>query len=462
MPRLSLYRPEKGNDYKFIDRQASEMFQVGGTDLYVHKYLGPANPSDANATADQPQYDAVKETNIQDLLFLENRDRKYDPDIYRVRCVYNVADIDFNLSQFGLFIDNDTLYMTVHINDFIKTVGRKPLSGDVLEIPHLKDEFALNDIDVSLPRYYVISDVGRAAEGFSPTWYPHLYRLKLTKISDSQQYKEIFDQKIVDPVTGEETDNTLRDLLSTQQKSLDINDALIAQAESDAPKSGYETGQFYTLAVDGRGNPSLEITVDDSSSPPDASSTGLDTSRVNRRPKRDGYQGYLTGDGIAPNGVDFGHGITFPNNAYEGDFFLRTDFLPNRLFRFDGSRWIKYEDAVRTSMTPSSTRNTLKGTFINNSNRTGVGFITSDLVKPVSITTTVQTNETFVAGMFATVTSETVDTKVLSVTAGAGGKALITFTEAVPAGSQVEWKLYTSSRDERVAISKVLKPRADL
>ena len=462
MPRLSLYRPEKGNDYKFIDRQASEMFQVGGTDLYVHKYLGPANPSDANATADQPQYDAVKETNIQDLLFLENRDRKYDPDIYRVRCVYNVADIDFNLSQFGLFIDNDTLYMTVHINDFIKTVGRKPLSGDVLEIPHLKDEFALNDIDVSLPRYYVISDVGRAAEGFSPTWYPHLYRLKLTKISDSQQYKEIFDQKIVDPVTGEETDNTLRDLLSTQQKSLDINDALIAQAESDAPKSGYETGQFYTLAVDGRGNPSLEITVDDSSSPPDASSTGLDTSRVNRRPKRDGYQGYLTGDGIAPNGVDFGHGITFPNNAYEGDFFLRTDFLPNRLFRFDGSRWIKYEDAVRTSMTPSSTRNTLKGTFINNSNRTGVGFITSDLVKPVSITTTVQTNETFVAGMFATVTSETVDTKVLSVTAGAGGKALITFTEAVPVGSQVEWKLYTSSRDERVAISKVLKPRADL
>ena len=462
MPRLSLYRPEKGNDYKFIDRQASEMFQVGGTDLYVHKYLGPANPSDANATADQPQYDAVKETNIQDLLFLENRDRKYDPDIYRVRCVYNVADIDFNLSQFGLFIDNDTLYMTVHINDFIKTVGRKPLSGDVLEIPHLKDEFALNDIDVSLPRYYVISDVGRAAEGFSPTWYPHLYRLKLTKISDSQQYKEIFDQKIVDPVTGEETDNTLRDLLSTQQKSLDINDALIAQAESDAPKSGYETGQFYTLAVDGRGNPSLEITVDDSSSPPDASSTGLDTSRVNRRPKRDGYQGYLTGDGIAPNGVDFGHGITFPNNAYEGDFFLRTDFLPNRLFRFDGSRWIKYEDAVRTSMTPSSTRNTLKGTFINNNNRTGVGFITSDLVKPVSITTTVQTNETFVAGMFATVTSETVDTKVLSVTAGAGGKALITFTEAVPAGSQVEWKLYASSRDERVAISKVLKPRADL
>jgi hypothetical protein len=158
MPRLSLYRPEKGNDYKFIDRQASEMFTVGGTDLYLHKYLG-SNTDEANATADQPHYESLKETNIQDLLFLENRDRKYDPSIYRLRGVYNVQDLDFNLSQFGLFLDNDTIYMTVHINDFIRTVGRKPLSGDVIEVPHIKDEFALNDFDVSLPRYFVISDV---------------------------------------------------------------------------------------------------------------------------------------------------------------------------------------------------------------------------------------------------------------------------------------------------------------
>ena len=39
----------------------------------------------------------------QDLLFLEYRDRKYDQDIYTIRGVYNVQDIDFNLSQFGLF-----------------------------------------------------------------------------------------------------------------------------------------------------------------------------------------------------------------------------------------------------------------------------------------------------------------------------------------------------------------------
>ena len=140
MPRLSLYKPQKGNDYNFIDKQILEMFTVGGTDLHLHKYLGAENPSEDDATADQPRYDAVKETNIQDMLFLENRDRKYDPDVYTMRGIYNVSDIDFNLSQFGLFLSNDTLMLTVHINSSVKTVGRKIISGDVIELPHLKDD----------------------------------------------------------------------------------------------------------------------------------------------------------------------------------------------------------------------------------------------------------------------------------------------------------------------------------
>ena len=175
MPRLSLYKPEKGNDYDFLDKTITEMFTVGGTDVFVHKYLGPVNPDETSATPAQPRYNAVKETNIQDMLFLENRDRKYDPDIYVIRGIYNVADIDFDMSQFGLFLQNDTLFMTIPINSSVKTLGRKIMSGDVIELPHLKDEYALNDYQVALKRFYVVEDVNRAAEGFSQSWYPHLY-----------------------------------------------------------------------------------------------------------------------------------------------------------------------------------------------------------------------------------------------------------------------------------------------
>ena len=368
MPRLSLYKPERGNDYKFIDRQISEMFQVGGTDVFLHKYLGVNTPEE-DATADQPHYDVLKETNIQDLLFLENRDRKYSEEIYRIRGLYNVQNIDFNLSQFGLFIDNDTLYMTVHINDFIKYVGRKPLSGDVIELPHLRDNFALNDFDIGLPRYYVIEDVGRASEGFSATWYPHLYRLKCKKITNAQQFADILSKPALD-ANGDPTDKTLEEILSTKAKELEINNAILQQAEADAPKSGYETQQFYTLSVDPTTGRSLLTTADET----DVNvASAISASRTSPSPVRSGYTGYLLGDGIAPNGEAFGHGIQFPNSVTSGDYFLRTDFLPNRLFRFDGTRWNKIEDAVRMTMTNNDTRQTLKTSFINNTNVNSIG-----------------------------------------------------------------------------------------
>ena len=217
MPRLSLYKPEKGNDYDFLDKTITEMFTVGGTDVFVHKYLGPVNPDETSATPAQPRYNAVKETNIQDMLFLENRDRKYDPDIYVIRGIYNVADIDFDMSEFGLFLQNDTLFMTIPINSSVKTLGRKIMSGDVIELPHLKDEYALNDYQVALKRFYVVEDVNRAAEGFSQSWYPHLYRIKMKQIVDSQEFKEILDLPAEEGST-----NTLRDVLSTYEKEMKI------------------------------------------------------------------------------------------------------------------------------------------------------------------------------------------------------------------------------------------------
>ena len=365
MPRLSLYRPNKTKDYEFLDKVIYEQFSIGGTDINVHKYIGPENPSDANATASEPQYDVVKETNIQDMLFLENRDRKYDPDVYNMRAIYNVSDTDFNLSQFGLFLQNDTLFMTIHINSSVKTLGRKILSGDVVEFPHLIDEYALNDYSVALKRYYVVEDVNRAAEGFSQTWYPHLYRVKLKQIYDGQESSEILDFP-----AGDDANNTLRDVLSTFETEMQINNAVVAQADADSAKSGYDTSNLYTLQVDNQGRPEL-VTTDTNEL--DASQADLLADRVSQTPAREGYQGYLLGDNIAPNGESFGSGIQFPNAAQTGDYFLRTDMLPNRLFRYDNSRWIKVEDGVRMTLSNTDTRSTLKTGFVNNSTTSTIG-----------------------------------------------------------------------------------------
>ena len=378
MPRLSLYKPEKGNDYDFLDKTITEMFTIGGTDVFVHKYLGPANPDEADATPAQPRYDAVKETNIQDMLFLENRDRKYDPDIYSMRGIYNIQDIDFDMSQFGLFLQNDTLFMTIPINYSVRTLGRKIMPGDVIELPHLKDEHALNDYSVALKRFYVVEDVNRAAEGFTQTWYPHLYRIKLKQIVDSQEFKEILDLP-----SEEGSTNTLRDVLSTYEQEMQINNAVLAQAEADAPKSGYDTTNLYTIAKDEDGNVALKTT---DISDIDASSQELLADRITETPTRSEYNGYLVGDGIPPNGEAFGHGPGFPTSSTKGDYWLRTDFMPNRLFRQDGSRWVKQEDAVRMTMTNTDTKATQKGTFVNNSTQNVIGGETIVERQPLSKT----------------------------------------------------------------------------
>lgn len=367
MPRLSLYRPERGNDYRFIDKNIWEMFQVGGTDVLIHKYLGPGGvASESAATPSTPFYSDKNPTQIQDLLFLENRDRKYDPDVYVLRGVYNVQDIDFNLSQFGLFLQNDTVFITFHINDTVEKLGRKLISGDVIELPHLKDFHALNDLQFALKRFYVIEEVNRAAEGFSVTWYPHLYRAKCKPLVDSQEFKDILDG-LADE-TGSDTSTTLRDVMSTYEKEMQITQAVLDQAEFDAPKSGFDTSMFYTVPLDDHGRPKL-VTADagelDASIATVEGENGaviqiVDASTVNATPTQDGYQNYHE-DTITPNGAPFTSGIAFPLSPVDGQFHLRTDYLPKRLFRFNGRRWVKYEDGVRMTMSNLGASDTAAG-----------------------------------------------------------------------------------------------------
>ena len=374
MPRLSLYKPEKGADFKFLDRIINEEFQVGGTDIYVHKYLGPIDPTEGNSSPAVPinAGNPISELGIQDLIFMENRDRHYDPDVYIIRGIYDMQDIDFNLSQFGMFLQNDTIFINFHLRSHFDALGRKIMPGDVIELPHQKDEYALDDSIVALKRFYVVQDVSRPARGYSPTWYPHLVRAKCQPLVDSQEFAEILNAD-----SGAGDGSTLRDLISIYKRSIEINDQIIAQAELDAPLSGYDTSNlFVPPAVD----PGLMNVADVSTTSVNASSTVDGASTVLNTPDTN-VVGYLSGDGIPPNGIPFGSGISFPSNPTTGQFYLRVDYLPNRLFRFNGTHWIFYEDKVRMTLdnfgqqdvatgpfAGKTVRQTQKSSFINNTN----------------------------------------------------------------------------------------------
>ena len=302
MPRLSLWKPEKTNDYRFMDRLIREQFMVGGTGVLVHKYLQPADQGASNDPT-KPNYradDILNETKIQDLLFLETRDRIYDPDIYELRGVYNVGDQDFDLTQFGLFLSADTIYITFHTNDMVDRMGRKLMAGDVIELPHVRDDLLLDETKPAINKFYVIQDASRAAEGFSQTWYPHIWRIKASPMTDAQEYKDILSQ------TSDNGVDTLKDALSTYQKELQISNAIIARGEQLAP----------TILDDGSNI--LQNTV---------------------KP----YQ--ADANPVYDHGETVESGLSFPLTPNQGDFFLRTDYTPAVLFAYRGTRWQRMQTA---------------------------------------------------------------------------------------------------------------------
>jgi hypothetical protein len=88
---------------------------------------------------------------------------------------------------------------------------------------------------------------------------------------------------------------------------------------------------------------------------------------VRSTPQTFGYAGgYLTGDGTAPNGFPVGAGISFPSNPQVGDYFLRIDYKPQILYRWDGRIWVRISENVRTETGFTYDDQSLLSGFINN------------------------------------------------------------------------------------------------
>ena len=344
MPRFQLWSKTKNNDYRFFDRTIREMIRVGGTEFLVHKFLGVA-PQTNTTDATIPTYPSTAATNIQDLLLLENRDRVYDKSIYSLMGVYNVQDNDFDLTQFGIFLNNDVLYIQFHINEMLDLLGRKLIPGDVLELPHLRDDFLLDGSDdgisdlPAIPKLYKIDDANRSSEGFSPTWYPHLWRVKISPLTDSQEYSDILNQDVGSFNDGfpanfdgsGDTGTTLADAGSTQAIEDQISNAIIEEATNEVPNRNLEHTHLWVDEDHEDGLPYLFMT-----------------------------------DGVPPNGEQLlGAGDEFPSLPADGSWFLRTDFSPDVLYKRDGNKWIRVEFKWREPWTTAN-RTLLK--FINNRN----------------------------------------------------------------------------------------------
>lgn len=340
MPPLTLWKGHnvKTNDYKLIDRLVGEQYRIGGTEFWVHKYLGPKTTGNV-AVDGQVDLgsDPLNSMTIQDVLNMEIRDRSYDPDVYSLKGHYQVSDTEFDLRQFGLFLSNDTIFLTFHMNNMVDIVGRRLMSGDVIEILHQRDDLVLG-VPYAVSKFYVVQEGTRPAEGYSPTWWPHIWRVKCTPMTDSQEFEDILNKPITDangdliPGTGGHNNGkppTIGDINSTYQDEIAINDAILDEAIKGVPHRNVQGASFYVL----QGDLDKPVTI-------------------------------WAGDGIPPNNSKpVNNGITFPANPEIGDYFLRTDYSPSVLYKREANKWVRTEVNYRESWLPA---NRVLATFINN------------------------------------------------------------------------------------------------
>ena len=334
MPKLSLWKNGKTQDYYYQDRVIREMMDASGTGMLIHKYLGPAAIEDGSDPA-KPNLAAkseITELDIQDLLFIENRDRVYDTTIYELRGTYNVSDQDFDLSQFGLFLNSDTLFITFNTNEMVNILGRRLMPGDVIELPHLNDDLVLDTTAKSINKFYAVQDAARAAEGFGPSWWSHLWRIKVSPINDAQEYRSILG----DP----EDEDSLKNALSIYQTEIQISNAIVESAAVNTPNTGYATSQQNDVTF----SPIIDV----------MNGNGKNAIQVN------------TVENTPTTGVP--SGINFPQNPTQGELFQRADFTPTRLFVYRGNKWFRIMDNLNQLNWSNNTLNA--GTFINDANTT--------------------------------------------------------------------------------------------
>lgn len=224
---FKMYTGQHDEEYELVDSLVEEQYLIGGVTGWIYAYQGPkGNKGSTDLT--KPDYETLgsKITDIGNMIWMENSDRSYSLDAISLPLVYQTADASMDLQIPGLFLF-ETMDVTLPYNLMVKSLGRKIMKGDVIELANLRDMDLLDEDSKAINRFYVVHDAFRSGDGYSHTWFHHIWKLRLIPMVDSPEFKDILGD-------GSHEDD-LKNHLSTQQAELNIMDLILGQANSEAP-----------------------------------------------------------------------------------------------------------------------------------------------------------------------------------------------------------------------------------
>lgn len=150
----------------------------------------------AGASADEPwiveklelfDYEATRLDDVQDMLFMENRDRDYAKTSVQLRVHYTPFDAVSDLSKFGFQIA-DIYSFTVSFAEMVRALGRPIVVGDILELP---SEMQYDQHLRPVRKFLEVTDTGWAADGYTTNWKPIIYRFQAQQLIPGQEHRDL-------------------------------------------------------------------------------------------------------------------------------------------------------------------------------------------------------------------------------------------------------------------------------
>lgn len=289
--RLSLYKDGDSRDSRLMSSIIKDQITFGGVTVYawlLEGYFSQKNDMGKDFDALDEDYNEV-----QDVIFGENRDRQYSDDAISLIGVYTVSQNALDFARFGIMLSDDIIQMEFHKEDMEKRCGRRLAVGDVIEMPHLRDVGADGRAN---NRWYEIQSIVKSPSGWDAAWNWHVMTATMRPIKDAQEFIDLMERE-------DQYGSTLRDSISNREKMEGLTAAIQEAAIDQAYTSWFDTSQIY---------------IDPETETPQMWEDDLNP----------------------PNGQIAAQVSSFPSQPDDGDYVIRTDMYPKKLYRYETDSWV--------------------------------------------------------------------------------------------------------------------------
>lgn len=280
-------------------------------------------------------FSKTNEDNIQDKIFMENRDRDYAEQPITLKGYYELVDTVSDLTKFGIDIGMLEYRIRVNFNATVLKLGRPIIIGDIIELP---SEVQYTPQLRSVNRYLEVTDVTWDTTTYTPGWQPLMLLVTAKPAYASQETQDIFGD-----LSRSVDESGLFDSDDGNNEKYQDTTAVEQTIKADALTN--QKGK--RIGVPERGSEGSNVVREfEQKELEQAANVGI------KNLNKIGFNrtGLYVEDALPQNNAPFTVGPDFPTNPKDGDYHrleyagLSKD-VPARLYRWSSTkgRWIYLE-----------------------------------------------------------------------------------------------------------------------